>query len=107
MYDGFNDWKDVQGNFSMDEPEPDQVLLAVYDTPSYEGYALVIYRKDSKYFVSQGGHCSCYGLEGQWEPEEYTKEVLTAQLERLISSCYDTPKGIQQQYAAHVLAAMS
>ena len=23
-----------------------------------------------------GAHCSCYGLEGQWEPEETTVEAL-------------------------------
>lgn len=71
IYDGFSDWKDVQSQFEDQTPEPDEVLCAVYDGGGYEGDALVIYRNGEKYFIVQGSHCSCYGLEGQFDPTEY------------------------------------
>lgn len=58
------------------------VVLAAYWTGSYEGDALVIFRKDGKLYEVHGSHCSCYGLEGQWEPEAVEPEVLLARIER-------------------------
>lgn len=46
------------------------VLLAVYDCANYSGEAWVIYEFEGKLYENHGGHCSCYGLEGQWRPEE-------------------------------------
>ena len=68
--EGFKDWVEVQEEFKIDTPEPEEVLLAVYDLHCYEGYAVVFYREGDKYFEVQGSHCSCYGLEGQWDVEE-------------------------------------
>ena len=53
-----------------------EILLASYGTPAYEGYAFVLFRRDGKLYEVNGGHCSCYGLEGQWDPEETTIEAL-------------------------------
>lgn len=52
------------------EIKDEEVLLAIYDTPGYEGHAFVLFERDGKLFEVHGGHCSCCGLEGQWEPEE-------------------------------------
>jgi hypothetical protein len=52
------------------------VLLAWYGYGSYSGDSFVLFKKDGKLFENHGGHCSCYGLEGQWEPEETTVEAL-------------------------------
>jgi hypothetical protein len=52
------------------------VLFASYEYAGYEGDAFVLFRKDGKLYEVNGGHCSCYGLEGQWEPEETTIEAL-------------------------------
>ncbi len=81
-FEGFDCWQDVQREFRMTEPEPDEVLAALYETGSYEGSAEVIYRRGDKYYVASGSHCSCYGLEGQWEPEEYDKSTMKAVLEK-------------------------
>ncbi len=81
-YDLFTDWKSVQDEFSMDEPEPDEVLVAAYEYEDYSGSADVFYRRGDKYYSVSAGHCSCYGLEGQWEPTEYTKDELVAALEK-------------------------
>ena len=73
----FSCWQDVLAQFELGEdPRPDEVIHAVYDTPSYEGLASVIYRIGDRYYWAHGSHCSCYGLEGQWEPEEYTRGQL-------------------------------
>jgi hypothetical protein len=53
-----------------------EILLASYGTPSYKGYAFVLFRRDGKLYEVNGSHCSCYGLEGQWDPEETTVEAL-------------------------------
>jgi hypothetical protein len=55
-----------------------KVLYALYGTPSYEGYGFVLYEKDGKLYEVNGSHCSCYGLEGQWSPEETSWEALKA-----------------------------
>lgn len=67
----FGSWADVQREFEMSVPVPDQVIFAEYNTPAYEGYANVIYRNGDRFYWAYGSHCSCYGLEGQWDPEEY------------------------------------
>lgn len=81
--DNFNSWKDVQESYKMKEKHPDKVFLAYYGYESYEGYSYVIYRNGDKYYMNQGSHCSCYGLEGSWTPEEFnSKEELIAYLEK-------------------------
>lgn len=76
-------------NYSENEqPKPHErpefqdidVLFASYTYRDYEGDAFVLFRKDGKLFEVNGGHCSCYGLEGQWEPEETTIEALEHRL---------------------------
>lgn len=78
MYDGdFSSWADVQSNFATDEKEPTKVYYAGYFYADYEGSACVIYRRGrDNYYIVEGGHCSCNGLEGQWEPEHYKGKKL-------------------------------
>jgi len=77
------------------EEKPDfvgfEILLASYGTPSYEGYAFVLARKEGKLYEVNGSHCSCYGLEDQWDPEETTIEALRHRITqgRLGSRDYD------------------
>jgi len=35
-------------------------------------------RKTGKIYETHGGHCSCYGFEGQFEPEETNLEYLNS-----------------------------
>ena len=51
------------------------VLIAYYDG-HYGGEAFVLYRKSGKLYEVNGSHCSCYGLEDQWNPEVTSKEAL-------------------------------
>jgi hypothetical protein len=57
-------------------PNKSEVLFASYGGGSYEGDAVVIFRKGEKLYEVNGSHCSCYGLEGQWKPEETSLEAL-------------------------------
>lgn len=59
-----SDWKDIE------------FIYACYDTPQYEGYAHVIFKRDGKLYEVNASHCSCYELDGQWEPEETSLSAL-------------------------------
>jgi len=53
-----------------------QVLLAWYGGGLYEGNAFVLFEKDGRLYEVNAGHCSCSGLEGQWDPEETSVSAL-------------------------------
>lgn len=79
MYLGsINSKEDIANEFQIDVSllEDCQILFAAYTQEQYEGSALVIYLKDGKLYENSGSHCSCYGLEGQWSPEETCMEAL-------------------------------
>lgn len=60
-----------------DFPPDGRILHAVYNTEPYEGSAFVLFKgKGGKLYEVNGGHCSCYGLEGQWKPEETSWDAL-------------------------------
>lgn len=52
------------------------IIAAHYVFEDYEGSAYVLFEKDGNLYEVQGSHCSCYGLEGQWEPRIETPESL-------------------------------
>lgn len=59
-----------------------EVLLASYSYENYSGSAFVLFRRDGKLYEVNASHCSCYGVEGQWQPEETTKELLMIRLDK-------------------------
>lgn len=75
-------WYDLQGmleDFKISEKEVEgfNVIVAAYDlSGAYSGDAFVLLEKDGKYYEVNGGHCSCYGLEGQWQLEDSAEEAL-------------------------------
>lgn len=54
------------------------ILFAYYCYEDYSGKAVVLFVSPEDGFLYEvyGGHCSCNGLEGQWEPERTTWEAL-------------------------------
>lgn len=79
MYLGnITDKEDIAREFQISTSELDgcKIIFAAYTCESYEGSALVIFQKDGKLFEVNGSHCSCYGLEDQWSPEETSLEAL-------------------------------
>lgn len=65
------------GSSTKEIPKDIKILVAFYSLENYSGNAIVIFEYDGKLFEVNGSHCSCYGLEGQWEPEEITKEYIS------------------------------
>jgi hypothetical protein len=76
-------WDQITNEFGVTKKQPDQVFAA-YDIDGYEGSALVIWKEGKKYFVVEGSHCSCYGLEDQWEPTEHAK----VEIEKFLGAGY-------------------
>lgn len=75
FYGYFSTKSDVCREFSIKDFDG-TVIYATYDCEGYEGYAEVVFVNNGKFFTVSGSHCSCYGLEGQWEPEEMPVEAL-------------------------------
>lgn len=75
-FEEFDNKQDVEEQFDIKLADDIEILLAWYDTGNYEGQAFVLFRLDGKLFEVNGSHCSCDGLEGQWEPEETNYKAL-------------------------------
>jgi hypothetical protein len=56
------------------------ILFASYGQDNYTGDAWVLFENNGKLYEVNGSHCSCYGLEGQWSPEETTLEAIEHRL---------------------------
>lgn len=65
---------------AIEKWKPINILFASYGQANYSGDAFVLFERDMKLFEANGGHCSCYGLEGQFDPEETTLEALQHRL---------------------------
>lgn len=72
-HDEFETREDVFNAFSVPNDPKYQILYAGYERPDYEGYAKVFGydTEKKKFFDVHGSHCSCYGLEDQWDPDYY------------------------------------
>ncbi len=69
------DWS--LGNYVLDGCK---IIYSSYENHDYDGHAFVLLERPSGLFEVNGGHCSCFGLEGQWEEEETSKEALMHRL---------------------------
>jgi len=72
----------VVGEFAINASYLDgaNILVASYTQACYEGDAFVLFERGGRLYEVHGSHCSCYGLEGQWKPEEVEADVLRARL---------------------------
>jgi hypothetical protein len=80
-----NNWsgpEEVLRDFEENEAKHigERILFASYGSEGYEGNAFVLFAQDGKLYEVNGNHCSCMGLETQWEPEETTIEALKMRL---------------------------
>ena len=53
-----------------------EVIIAVYERGTWDGNAMVAFQRNEKVFIVHGSHCSCYGLEGQFDVEEISLAAL-------------------------------
>lgn len=73
-------------NYLENKYEGVNILFASYTYENYEGSAFVLFEKCGALYEVNGSHCSCYGLEGQWNPEETSWEAIKL---RNFNSLYD------------------
>ena len=81
-YQNVEAWLDTKSKMTeaIKKYEEYNILFASYGTDNYSGDAFVLFEKNGKLFEVNGAHCSCYGLEGQFEPEETTLEAIEMRL---------------------------
>ena len=83
--------KHIVSSYEVDDSEVDkyEVLVAYESVGSWgcdsSSWILLKDRETGKLFETHGSHCSCYGFEGQFEPEETTVEYL--QSDRFFFCC--------------------
>ena len=81
-YANESSWLELKNK--MDEALEDyknvNILFASYGQDNYLGDAFVLFEENGKLYEVNGGHCSCYGLEGQWDPEEVLLDELKRRL---------------------------
>jgi hypothetical protein len=68
-----NEWEfcdDAAQASILQDLEGATIHFAQYEQLHYEGSAFVLFERDGRLYECNGSHCSCYGLEGQWSPEE-------------------------------------
>lgn len=85
---GWADVEEMATNFHLKPEERTalegaNILFASYGGGGYDGSAFVLFEKEGKLFEVGAGHCSCYGLEGMWDPEETCWEEIVAMPDRL------------------------
>ena len=57
-----------------------ELLIADVDNGGYDGDAYFLFRQGGKYYEVFGSHCSCYGFEDQWKPEETTLKYMLSDM---------------------------
>ena len=79
----FSDEQSVFAAFQLSDLDTAEVelLYAGYDCYRYEGQAFVLFRERGKLYEVNASHCSCYGLEDGWRPEETTLKDMRFRLE--------------------------
>ena len=70
--------EDIASQFAVEISDLDgvEILFAFYKNEDYLGNAFVLFQRDGKLYEVNGSHCSCFGLEGQWDPEETFVEAI-------------------------------
>lgn len=81
----FDCQRDVESSYGLTEGDLDgcRFIIADYTYENYSGSSFVLFvAEDGRLYENHGSHCSCYGLEGQWSPEETSVEELEGRLDR-------------------------
>lgn len=76
----FTDRAHICSEFQIDDFDG-TVIYADYEYANYEGDAAVVFADKGKLWLVTGSHCSCYGLENNWSPEEVTIDMLRTMAE--------------------------
>lgn len=76
--------EDIVANYQVSQPFVDnyRILVAhLHGDGGYEesSYFLLVEKSTGRLFEVSGSHCSCYGFEGQFEPELTSIEYLISE----------------------------
>lgn len=66
-----------------------EILMAYYCYEDYSGSSMVVYIQNGTLYEVNASHCSCNGLEGQWEPEETSAAAILDRLKQTYCSIPD------------------
>lgn len=75
-HNDFESKQSVSSSFRHTLTENQIVLYADYTYKNYSGSAMVLFIENGQLYYVGGSHCSCYGLENQWEPETVSEAEL-------------------------------
>ena len=65
-----------------------EILFATYNEGRYHsGHAVVVFERDNILYLVDAKHCSCYGLEGLWKPDEIDWSMLITL--NSLSTCWE------------------
>jgi len=94
----FNDWaslswENLKGKEALQKDfeftlTDEKIIFASYTYECYSGNAYVLFKQDGKLYEVFGSHCSCYGLEDQWKPEELNFDYIPERI-KLIDEDYN------------------
>jgi hypothetical protein len=82
FFEYFENKQDIEDSFDIELLEDIKILFSYYSHGNYEGSAFVLFEQNGILYEVNGFHCSCHGLEGQWEPEATTKESILHRIEK-------------------------
>ena len=77
---------------TVEMPDHLHIFWSHYTYEDYSGYGEVWgFNTDTQMFFSvSGSHCSCYGLEGQWDEEPYTYDEMVLVVDRRLDEMANT-----------------
>lgn len=86
------------------------ILIAYESVGAYgcdsSSYFLLKEKKSGKLFEVQGSHCSCYGFEGQFEPQETSLEYLKSDKFSFHTGGYDYYSDSNQEKVKEYISKM-
>ena len=95
-FDGFDNRAHMEQQFEETLSEGIEVLFASYASGGYDGNdAFVLFTENGKLYEVNASHCSCYGLEGQWQPELTTVKSLRYTMEHGYKFSYHDKASIE------------
>lgn len=75
-YGEFLDDKSVCDEFGIPDLNGYTVLFAIYTNEAWEGEAWLLLEKNGELYISEASHCSCYGLDGAFDPVLTSPETI-------------------------------
>lgn len=77
-------WQETKrdAEIALEKHKNENILFASYNTANWSGDAFVLFERDGVLYEVNGTHCSCYGLENQWDAEETSIAALEYRLKQ-------------------------